>query len=117
MRCCVLLLFALIMFSANAQMPAVAPPDATCPHPEVHFSARTSPPFAEASKGQDAFGIEVSYDLDGSGQAKNVSLVSPSPSSRFDAAFLRAINQSRFTKGVIGTACRFAPVFCGQYCL
>ena len=109
MRYCALFLLASFVPSAHGQVLSVRPLTSTCPQHEIKLPPKTSFPFANVR--QDAFGIVVTYDLDGSGKAQNVSLVSASPDRRFDNAFLRAIRKSRFTKGVTGISCRLEQEF------
>lgn len=82
----------------------------SCPKHEVKLDKRAYLPLHQVTK-FDAFKIAVSYDLDGSGKARNLNISEASPSDRFDKAFLKLISKSRFEKGVIGTGCVYQGEF------
>ena len=53
----------------------------------------------------------VRYDLDGSGQVKNVDIAASAPQQVFDKASLDSIKRSKFTTGFIKAGCKAVFVY------
>ncbi|MGV8942363.1 MAG: TonB family protein [Lysobacter sp.] len=106
---------ALIFFSGTvcAAAPVIeVPVQATC---EEHITSEprlTINDWPEKARGRDVSGyVVISYSLDGSGSAKELTVTDSKPKRLFDKATLKILERTEFAKGIQSSSCVYVRTY------